>query len=108
MDRDHQMRRSRSPCWRSVCAALLLASLASASSAQERLWYAESDEYGKLFGLALDLCADADGDGIPDLIIGAPGADCASTDDGSTSVVSLAGGELHLWCGSQDSLGISV
>ena len=89
--------------------AILLCAAPCIAPAQNRIWYAESDVGGDLFGIAASLAPDLDGDGIRELLIGSPGATCSQFSDGAVGVFSTSGGELDHWCGSgQEGFGGSL
>lgn len=74
-------------------------------------WTAEGSNGGDRFGLAVASVGDVDGDGIDDVIIGAPNDDQGGSDAGAAFVVSgLDGSVIHtiLGAGAGDSLGFSV
>ncbi len=74
------------------------------------LWAVEGSESADLFGWSLAACGDLDGDGITDLIVGAPGTDAhplppnveTERNVGAAAVLSGAtGAPLLSWTGSQ-------
>lgn len=66
------------------------------------LWERDGDSSGDLFGRVLAAAGDTDGDGIEDLLVGAPGADSDEADCGEVVLLSGRDGSLlHLWSGSR-------
>jgi hypothetical protein len=97
---------------RSARAAAIVATAAACFSvsarAQDRIWYADGDESNANFGNWFDISDDFDGDGLHELLIGAPGTICTIQGDGTATLWSTSDGELKRWCGSQEELGASV
>src|SRR5262245_54980724 len=83
--------------------------LAPDAGAQHRIWFAADDVPSELFSVATDVLPDVDGDGVPEVLVGAPGRTCAAFQDGSVSIFSTTAGELQRWCGiGQEALGESL
>ena len=57
-------------------------------------------KYGALFGTSLSGPGDVDGDGYPDLLVGAPGTDASGTVTKSGATFLLSGAEVSLTVGS--------
>ncbi len=66
---------------------------------QQRIWFLDSKTLGEYFG-PTQVGPDVDGDGLPELLIGASYGACVNSDDGYAAIVSTRNGELHRWCGS--------
>src|SRR5688572_23551830 len=75
-------------------------------AAQERIWFADSDTKGELFGW-MRVGPDLDGDGVPEFTLSASYGACTQPNQGWVSVHSLANGELQCWCGTGASTGFS-
>lgn len=89
-------------------AVLLL--LSSPCLLQDLAW-SVSGPADSRFGDAVALAGDADGDGLPDLVVGAPGDDTFGTDAGRAFLMSgLDGHVLHEWFGESalDEFGLDV
>jgi len=85
-----------------LAAALLLPTALPAQGTVIQEWL--GDATGDEFGFAVDGAGDVDGDGVPDVIIGADRDDDAATDAGRVSVYSgRTGLLLHRWDGSGTS-----
>jgi hypothetical protein len=79
------------------------------SRAQSVIWYADGDGSNCSFGHWFEIADDFDGDGLNDLLIGAPLTTCTAAGDGIGSLFSTSSGELKRWCGSQqEELGLSI
>ncbi len=68
--------------------------LAAQGPAQDEHFTAFGDAADQLFGSAVALVGDVDGDGVPDLVVGADGDDTAGTDAGAAFLVSGVDGSV--------------
>ena len=62
----------------------------------ERLFAVHGGAVGDQLGSRVEAAGDVDGDGVPDLVVGIPGADLAGIDSGGARVYSGTGGRLLL------------
>ncbi len=86
-----------------------LVSSVSTASGQELIWRVDSTAKGQLFGARLSRVEDLNGDRVIDVVVGAPGTNCASFFDGRVFVRDGdAGSPLFDWCGDEDLAGYSV
>ncbi|HZL99595.1 MAG TPA: hypothetical protein VFD43_05010 [Planctomycetota bacterium] len=93
---------------RALGAALALLACAAPLSAQLTI---EGSVAGGALGSAVAVIGDVDGDGVPDLALGAPDSDAGGEDAGEVRVVSGADGSLlfvALGAGPYDDFGVSV
>jgi len=93
-----------------VGAAIGLA-LPRPAHAQAEWWRFESTTFQDNVGVACSFVPDLDGDGRPDVIVGANGTTCVSLFDGKAYLLSGAtGAKLDSWCGSgkDDAFGSRV
>jgi len=91
------------------CSALML--LAPVAVAQERIWYANGEDDLDQLGNVIEILPDLDGDGSPELIVGAWGHHCvpgSSPADGIAYEFSATGAQLNEWCGEEEGLPTSV
>ena len=90
-------RRTRIPF--ETMALLSLLSISPGLHAQEVIFHwsgAPNDN----FGIRIATLADVSGDGIPEILVGAPGADCNTTDDGAAYIYSGNDGTTYaVHCG---------
>lgn len=105
-------RRTRVPF--EATALLSLLSISPSLHAQEVIFH-WSGAPNDSFGNSTATLADVSGDGIPEVLVGAPGADCNTTDDGAAYIYSgkdgttdavYCGVKLHKWY--SDSFGTSL
>jgi hypothetical protein len=90
---------------------LLPLAFASPLLAQTNIWTAPGTLPGDRFGLCISAAGDLDGDGVPDLLVGAPDDDLGGNGAGAMIALSGANGSV-LWRvnggASGDSLGFQV
>jgi hypothetical protein len=95
-----------------VAALLALVLAMSEASGQDRIWYADGEATGDLFGTAVDIADDVDFDGTKDLLIGAFAHSCDGTPtsppDGIGYLISISNGQLNTWCGNEEALAASL
>lgn len=89
----------KATCIRVFSAGLVLCSPMVRASAQQMLWFSDSDELNARYGTT-SLGPDLDGDGLPELLVSAPAASCTNRFDGFVDIVSTSVGVLHRWCGA--------
>lgn len=90
---------------------LCLLCLAAEARCQELLFQVAGDGAGDQFGFAIERAGDVDGDGVQDLVVGAPGDDNNGSGSGTVRVFAgLTGALLYSFDGdsASDDLGSSV
>ena len=93
------MKQSKRTSIRLAAMSLLLLAAASALRAQEVI-FQWSGAPNDNFGIRVASLADVSGDGIPEVLVGAPGADCNTTDDGAAYIYSGKDGTTYaVHCG---------
>jgi hypothetical protein len=86
---------------------LALAVASAPAAAQQFVWKHAGVAYGGHFGSALDALGDVDGDGICDLVVGAPGDSTHFFSEGRVSVLSgKSGKSLYKIFGGQKNAGL--
>lgn len=86
---------------------LALAVASAPAAAQELVWKHAGVAYAGKFGTALDALGDVDGDGICDLVVGAPGDSTHFFNEGRVSVLSgRSGKSLYKIFGGQKDAGL--
>jgi hypothetical protein len=79
---------------------LAVSVLARSGVAQEVLWQRFGENIQDRFGSSVRFGGDADADGRPDLVVGAPGVDCNGTNLGQALVLrGMDGAEIQGACG---------
>jgi hypothetical protein len=87
----------------SVWAGSLMLHLGPADAvAQDRIWFADSDQGGELFGW-MRIGPDVSGDGVQDFLLSAALGACTQPNQGWSAVHSVSTGELQRWCGAGQS-----
>ncbi len=82
----------RSSARNPILGGVVLSLLASTGTAQVVVYERSAEAAGDSFGAALSLLADIDGDGVAELLVGAPRSDFGAGNGGSCYVLSGAGG----------------
>ena len=91
--------------------AIVAGSLATIGTApaQQLLRHTIDPNLGDAFGTGMSWRADVTGDGVADLLVGAPGADCTASNDGEVLVYSGSDGSLfESFCGLSEALGAGL